>query len=383
MASTNYTVLRAALAADIPTILWGEPGIGKTAILEHLAAMGTDGTGTDPYYLEVVIGSLRPVEDWSGLPVVQPDGTVVRAPDDWVRRVVDADGPSILMLDELSTAPPATQAAMLRVARERVAGSVRLPDTMRIVAAANEADVAADGFELAAPTANRFLHLDWTLDTDLWTEGLLSGFDTVVPTDADCRIVPSPSDDRRAAKRMQVVGFLQTKPTLTQAMPNDPTAAGKAWPSSRTWTYVADLLPYLPDDATDAIFTAVSGLVGEGAATEFVTWVKHHDLPTPEQVLADPSIVDWNDRPDRVYTILTGVTGYTIGKGTKKAFDAAIRLMVAAGKAGRADAAASSVSRLYANRPNGAEIPKGALNVFLPTLIAAGLVDDTAGQKAA
>src|SRR5207248_8810483 len=43
----------------------------------------------------------------------------------------------LLFLDELTTAPPAVQAAMLRVVLERVVGDVTLPPAVRVVAAAN------------------------------------------------------------------------------------------------------------------------------------------------------------------------------------------------------------------------------------------------------
>jgi MoxR-like ATPase len=68
----------------------------------------------------------------------------------WARRLTDA-GHGLLFLDELTTAPPAVQAAMLRVVLERAVGDVELPASVRIVAAANPAEQAADGWELTAP----------------------------------------------------------------------------------------------------------------------------------------------------------------------------------------------------------------------------------------
>lgn len=43
-------------------------------------------------------------------------------------------------------------------------GAYALPDTVRIVAAANPPDVAASGWELSAPLANRFVHIQWSLE---------------------------------------------------------------------------------------------------------------------------------------------------------------------------------------------------------------------------
>ena len=145
------TVLRAAGRADVPVLLWGTPGTGKSALIATLGRLDGAHTAT-------VIGSRREPADLAGLPVVQEDGSVVLAPPRWARELVEAGG-GYLFLDELSRAAPAVQAAMLRVAMEKVVGDLPLPAATRIVAAANPADVAAGGWELEPPTANRFLHL--------------------------------------------------------------------------------------------------------------------------------------------------------------------------------------------------------------------------------
>src|SRR5262249_29844746 len=67
----------------------------------------------------------------------------------WARRLTET-GYGLLFLDELTTAPPAVQAAMLRVVLERAVGDVELPAAVRVVAAANPAGQAADGWELAS-----------------------------------------------------------------------------------------------------------------------------------------------------------------------------------------------------------------------------------------
>ena len=50
---------------------------------------------------------------------------------------------------------------MLTVALERMVGRTKLPDAVRIVAAANPPDRAAGGVDLTPPMANRFLHIDF------------------------------------------------------------------------------------------------------------------------------------------------------------------------------------------------------------------------------
>ncbi|GAB3827967.1 hypothetical protein GCM10027610_012050 [Dactylosporangium cerinum] len=124
--------LTLAVAADLPVLLWGEPGIGKTAALTQLAeALDLP--------LTTVIASVHEPSDFSGLPVVGDDPAVQgvpMAPPDWAVRLVRA-GRGLLFLDELSTAPPAVQAALLRLVLERRVGALRLPPGVRIVAAAN------------------------------------------------------------------------------------------------------------------------------------------------------------------------------------------------------------------------------------------------------
>ncbi|MFF4624534.1 VWA-like domain-containing protein [Nonomuraea jabiensis] len=144
-----------AVAANLPVILWGAPGTGKTSSVLALGArLGLP--------VEVVVGSIREPSDFSGLPVLRDGGTWF-APPRWAERLAEA-GHGLLFLDELTTAPPAVQAAMLRVVLERTVGDLTLPDEVRIVAAANPPDQAADGWDLSAPLANRLIHLHWQVE---------------------------------------------------------------------------------------------------------------------------------------------------------------------------------------------------------------------------
>ncbi len=66
------------------------------------------------------------------------------APPQWAVRWYGA-GRGLLFLDELSTATPAVQAALLRVVLERRVGSLRLPPGVRICRSQSTAS-AADGW---------------------------------------------------------------------------------------------------------------------------------------------------------------------------------------------------------------------------------------------
>jgi MoxR-like ATPase len=154
MASTALvTVLQAAGRAGVAVCPWGDPGIGKSALI-HAAASADDVPS------ETVIGSLREPSDSAGLPVVGDDGVRMEPPA-WAKRLKEA-GAGFLFLDELSTATPAVQAAMLGVALERRVGELQLPRGVRIVAAANPPERAAGGWDLSPPLANRFLHVAYS-----------------------------------------------------------------------------------------------------------------------------------------------------------------------------------------------------------------------------
>src|SRR5215510_4279508 len=193
------------VAADLPVLLWGEPGIGKTAALTQVAA-------SLDLPLTTVIASVHEPSDFSGLPVVGDDPAVQgvpMAPPDWAVRLVRA-GCGLLFLDELSTAPPAVQAALLRLVLERRVGALRLPAGVRIVAAANPRSSAADGWELSPPLANRFVHLQWTYEHDVVVRGLGGTWPrTVLPRLDRERIPEAVSFARRA-----VCAFLSARPGL-------------------------------------------------------------------------------------------------------------------------------------------------------------------------
>src|ERR1700760_2641192 len=86
--------LTLAVAADLPVLLWGEPGIGKTAALTQLAE-------TLGLPLTTVIASVHEPTDFSGLPIVGDDPEtrgVPMAPPQWAVELVRA-GRGLLFLD--------------------------------------------------------------------------------------------------------------------------------------------------------------------------------------------------------------------------------------------------------------------------------------------
>ena len=69
------------LAADIPVLLWGDPGTGKTHTIEAFAQRAGWQTVS-------VIASIHDPTDFAGLPV-RTDAGVVFEPPAWARRTAE------------------------------------------------------------------------------------------------------------------------------------------------------------------------------------------------------------------------------------------------------------------------------------------------------
>lgn len=330
----TMAVMDACRATGKTAIMMGEPGTGKTSLIEALAA--EHGMG-----VETLIGSQMDPTDLAGLPTVtrREDGMVVTeyGMPDWGQRVFDraaAGQPSVLFFDEASNTPPATQSAILTLLQSRTVQGRKLPEDCWIVAAANPLDSAADGWTMSAPMANRLMHLTWDPPVTDWYEGMNAAFGKDVTP-------------RESAERATVVSFLKSYPSLVQARPDNEIDAAGAWPSRRSWDNLATTLSKTDNEGARAILT--EGFVGQAAAVQFATWKRSLDLPDPQAVLDDPSSVDWKaSSADRTHAILGSVLGMASGAGSGGAssLDKAVDVYVAAGKGGAADVAAASVQDL-------------------------------------
>lgn len=368
--TTTRTALGIAISVRVPVVLWGGPGSGKTSAVREMAASAE-------LPCETVIASIREPSDFAGLPVIRDD-VVVMSPPSWAQRLADG-GAGVLFLDEVSTAPPAVQAALLRVVLERTVGDLVLPDGIAVVAAANPPEQAADGWDLAAPLANRFCHLDWTLDAREWSAGVLGGFEAAP--------IPVLDDDELKGSLMTIraaVGaFVTSRPTLLHATPTDSAAAGRAWPSPRSWDTAALLLAAadLAGASKEVAAELVAGAVGAAAAAEFLAWRDDLDLPDVEAALVDPTAFVLPERGDRAYAALSALTAAVLSDNTPARWRAAW-LAIAHGTAGdRGDLAVAALRTLISRQPEGAVPPGDVLRQMAPLLREAGMLERVTGPE--
>ena len=352
--ATAVEALGIAVAARVPVLLWGAPGTGKTSAIKAMAE-------TMGWPLETVIAAIREPSDFAGLPIVTA-GDVHMAPPRWAQRLAAA-GHGLLFLDEISTAPPAVQAALLRVVLERVVGDLDLPDEVVVVAAANPPEQAADGWDLSAPLANRFCHLNWEVEPAVFAQGLAGGFEApVVP------VLPEGWQAGIPYTRGVVAAFISVRPGLTVDVPTDAARAGRGWPSPRTWDMASRLWAAAEsvDASVEATTALLTGSVGEGAGIELLMWQMEMDLPDPEEVLADPDGFELPERGDRVHAVLSSVAAAVAANPTIDRWLAGWKVL---GKAGEStpDVGAVAARVLVKCRPPQAPAPPEA-KLFAPLL---------------
>lgn len=342
--------LTLAVAADLPVLLWGEPGIGKTAALTQLGeALGLP--------LTTVIASVHEPSDFAGLPVVGDDPAVQgvpMAPPDWAVALVRA-GRGLLFLDELSTAPPSVQAALLRLVLERRIGSLRLPPGVRIVAAANPKSSAADGWELSPPLANRFVHLLWTHEHDVVVRGLGGTWPRATLPSLGPELLP----DAVAFARRAVCAFLTARPTLVHRLPSGEARRGGAWPSPRSWEMTLRLIAFATAarSSREVLALLVRGTVGDGPGLELMASLDRLDLPDPEDLLADPANAVLPERGDLRQAVLDAVVAAVRERPERQRWDAAWELLVRALETGAPDLLVVPATTLASLRRADWEVP--------------------------
>ena len=270
--------LKDAVTAGYPAMIWGGPGIGKADIPNQVAAqMGMN-------IIDFRANLFDPV-DVRGIPYLAqatPESTKYTSwavPD--VFPIAERDGDrGILFIDELPTAPPATQNAFLQLLLNRKLGDYELPVGWAIVCAGNRLTDSAAVYQMPSPVRNRLAHYELEPIIDDWVQW------------AHTNNINS-----------DVIAFVQYRPGLLSSFDADE----YAFPTPRAWSMVSRKLSKANTD-NDRLFYGVASLVGDGAAGEFVAFKEiANKLPDIDAIIADPSKYKRDDNPALLYALATAV----------------------------------------------------------------------------
>jgi len=363
MNNTTKTAVAIATQAQLPSCMVGEPGGGKTAFVYELGQM---------LQAEVVAfyGSCRAPEDIGGYPLGDPaNKTISLIPaGEWQKKLLDIAVKAtvksmcagILFLDELSCLNGAMQAAVMALIHEGRAGDVIFPKNIVRLAAMNPADQAAGGFDLAAPLANRLIHIPWHTDTEMVIQGFMDDW----PKTTFPRLPENWEAHKRGAAAL-VASFFKRFPALCHAFPKEESKRAEPWPSPRSWFefVVPSLAACESVKASEEVLSVlVAGSVGEGAALEFLGWRRNLDLLDPEDLLKDPKKFELYDRQDKTFATLNAVVAAALNNLTGERWTNAWKILNSCAKAGHVDLAAAACRSLAkgrkANLPNVSEYLK-------------------------
>ena len=137
------------------------------------------------------------------------------------------------------------QASAYQLILDRKIGEYRLPDGWSIVAAGNRESDRGVVFRMAAPLANRFVHLEMEANVEdwkIWASG--AGVDATI------------------------VAFIASRPDALFVFETKDESRSFATP--RTWSYVNEILASSPDE--DLLMPMISGAIGEELAASFLAF---------------------------------------------------------------------------------------------------------------
>jgi len=271
---TAAKILQFNVGADIPTFIWGAPGIGKSQLVHQ----------TGRLLKRKVIdfrASLRDPVDMRGLPFVDEKTGLTRwlCPNELPRE--DRDGEfGILFLDELNVATQAMQAACFGLVLERQLAEYKLPKGWIPVAAGNRMQDRAAGQRMPTALRNRFAHITIEPDLNAWCAwAKVTGVDPVI------------------------IAFVKYRPELLHKMPADDAGA---FPTPRSWEQCSKAM-----QASDDIRLHIaSSIVGDSAAAELEGFVRvWKSLPSIESILKDPrgTKIPDDKEPSVMYAVATAL----------------------------------------------------------------------------
>lgn len=278
----------------LPLLFEGEPGGGKSAIIEHFGRK-----------CGVPVEILSPSERGEGAFGVVPvpakaagGGVLMTYPrPDWTAAMdvseANPRGMGFVFVDEVTTAPPILQAPVMGLVHGKRIGSFKLGPHVRVIGACNPPDIAANGYDLAPPLANRFGWLRWENPTVeqhvqymLSSAGGMEEAPILAATEED-RVLKLWGEAFATAVGLETA-FLSAQSDFKNKCPKAGSPkASRAWPSDRTWefatrAYASAIVHGLSDEDRDAL---VTGFIGAEAFEAWATYIEQADMPNVADVL--------------------------------------------------------------------------------------------------
>jgi len=280
--------LQTAFDIRTPIMMWGSPGIGKSAVVRQVAAQA------GRHVQDIRLALLDPT-DLRGIPFYNPEKNTA----EWAVASILPDGKDnndVLFLDEINAAPPAIQAAAYQLVLDRKIGDYELPEGVDIIAAGNREGDKAVTFKMPSPLLNRFIHLDFEVEYEDWHDWAL-----------------------QHGVHEHIVGYIGFKKTALNQF--DKKGKGHAFATPRSWEFASRVVNAEPPETI--LRQMLTGAVGEGSMLEYMAYEKvYRKIPDPSKIL-DGAIKEMPKNPSlsaehAVVNALTYELHHRFGKANKK-----------------------------------------------------------------
>lgn len=268
-------------------LLVSAPGMGKTSITNQIC----DELGVE---MVVIYAGLEDVTMPKGIPWIAEDRKSAHfVPFDVLERIVTATKPLVVFLDDFGWATPAVQSSFANLIAGVAPDGRKIPSCVTWIAATNRRQDKANVTGILEPVKSRFstiLHLEADLE-DFCNYAI----DTNQPIEG--------------------IAYLRFQPEMLNKF--EPSLDMVNSPCPRTWFSAFKFIDGDYDE--DTRFELISGAVGQGAAAQFVAFLKmFRQLPSLDGILLDP---DNSDIPEEISTLYAVSTGLA-AKATQTNFKA-------------------------------------------------------------
>ena len=268
--------LAQSIAARLPILITGAPGIAKSEVVAQACALaGAGHIITNPAVEDPTVVQ--------GFPWPQAESeTATFLPFGALARALKATTLTVWNVEDLGQASPAMQAAYMQLFLARRVNGHVLPDCIVFIATTNRRTDKAGVGGLLEPIKSRFAAIvELEPDLDDWcTWALDNGV--------------GPMDVAHIRFRPELLSDFQPSADLTQS------------PSPRTWFNAAQLFKL---DLPEAILReALIGCVGEAAALSRLTFEKMYKaLPSIDAIMIDPDSALIPSEPAALYATATAL----------------------------------------------------------------------------
>lgn len=263
-------------------MLWGPPGVGKSDSQKTIKEKVEAATGKKVIITDVRLLLFNPV-DLRGIPVPDVDKKFAI----WLKPKIFQMDPdpsiiNVLMLDEISAAPPSVQAAAYQITLDRKVGEHELPENCYIICAGNRMQDKSVAYKMPKALANRLTHFDIYAELEDWKAwAMKEGIDS------------------------RIIGYLNFAPSKLYQF--DPASDDNAFPTPRTWEMVNNYLKIF--GSLENAFNCIAGCIGIGVAGEFKRYCQvFSKIPRIEDIF-EGRHVDMPTSPDILYALSAAISG--------------------------------------------------------------------------